>query len=71
MADETEKLKKGGKLTSPSNIKKFCLEERKRLRPAWQADRVAASVYEQAEAHMRVWLRDRIQAHPTKGSTIT
>lgn len=69
MTDTTPK--KGGNLTSPTNIKKFVLAKAKVIRPAWKVTQVSAKVCEEAEIHLRQWLEDRIHRHPTRGQTLT
>lgn len=52
-------------------VRDMALGIRRRERPAWKAERVAESLYEAAEAHMRAWLTDRVKRHPSMGKTIT
>lgn len=70
---DDETLKKIPKLMSPTAIRKFCLTEVGRIRPGWGegVTRVSAAVVEAAEANARAFLRSRIQAHPSKGVTLT
>lgn len=62
---------RGGKLTSPTNIKKYVMARAKVLRPAWKVTQVSAQVYEEAETHLRLWLDNRLKAHPTRGQTFS
>lgn len=68
MADE--KIKRGGKLTNAASIKKFCLQWIKDTRPEWKVNRISQSVLDQAEAHMRLFLTNKIHPLPSRGKTL-
>ncbi len=58
-------------LINRSRVRELALHIRRTTRPAWRAERVAESLYADAEAHLRLWLENRIKTHPSNGKTIT
>lgn len=67
----TQQFKKGGYLTSPTNIKKFARERAATLRPHWPMKQVSKEFLDACETHMRLFIEDRIRNHPTLGKTLT
>lgn len=58
------------RIVSPTYARMYALSAAKVTRPGWKCERVSKSFIDRAEAHLKAWIRDQVQSHPSKGVTL-
>ena len=56
-------------LLNKKAVRQFILAKIEALRPGWPAERVAADAFEKIDAHVRAYIVNQVQHHPTVGKT--